>query len=463
MDPILRQAQDRLGAFLKEREALKAKATSDTLDDTERLRVETLTSDIKKAREEVEAAKSLSGLADDSDAFLNGVRSNLPSIAAMTEIPKGEERFAAIKGMRTKARFLSTIFPDKREAQAVAYRLGMFALAAMGGERARKYCKDHGIAITKFQGDIQAASHTEGINEDGGFLVPEEFEHAMVDLREQFGIFRSYARNSPMAGDTKSRPRRAQGLTAYFVGETEAAAESKMGWDRVNLTAKKLMVLTKFSSELGEDSIIDLGDTLAGEMAYAFAKKEDQCGFIGTGTSTYGGIVGITQRLLDVYTTSGGVGLILGAGNLFSELTLANFNSVAGALPEYAETNNVAWYCHKVFFETVMVRLMMAAGGVTMAEIATGARRQFMGYPVRVSQIMPKTDANGQVPVIFGDLGLSSDFGDRRSTTVAFSVHSEFDTDEIGARGTERFDISNHSVGDSTDPGPVVGLVMASS
>jgi hypothetical protein len=41
-----------------------------------------------------------------------------------------------------------------------------------------------------------------------------------------------------------------------------------------------------------EDAIISIADDLAEEIVYAFSLKEDQCGFIGDGTSTYGGIVG---------------------------------------------------------------------------------------------------------------------------------------------------------------------------
>jgi HK97 family phage major capsid protein len=450
---LLRNAQKNLQAKLEEAKELQA---ADSLTDEQKARVACLPDEIRQARAEVEQAKSLAGLSQDAEQYLHGAGS-IPSIAsgAMDELTS-EEKFRQVRKARTKARFFSLVEPDRAKAQEAAHRFGMFALASMGRKSALKWCKDNGIPI-------MSAGQVEGINEDGGFLVPEEFDSQIVDLREQFGVFRRYARNSPMTRDTKNRPRRASGLTAYFVGEGEAATESKKGWDRVNLTAKKIMVLTKFSSEIGEDAAIEVGDDLAGEIAYAFAKKEDQCGFIGTGTSTYGGIVGATQRLLDVYTTTGGVGLILGAGNTFAELVLSDFNKVAGALPEYAETPNVAWFCHKTFFESVMVKLAMAAGGVTLAEITQGARRQFMGYPVVVSQVMPKTDANGQVPVIFGDLSLAADLGDRRQTTIAMSEHSEFDTDEIGVRGTERFDINVHSVGDSTDAGPVVGLVMASS
>ncbi len=69
----------------------------------------------------------------------------------------------------------------------------------------------------------------------------------------------------------------------------------------MRLTAKKLMVLTKYSNELNEDAVLNIGDDLAGEIAYAFALKEDQCGFLGDGTSTYGGITGVTTALLNVF------------------------------------------------------------------------------------------------------------------------------------------------------------------
>ena len=103
-----------------------------------------------------------------------------------------------------------------------------------------------------------------------------------------------------MAADMCSDPRRINGVTAYFVGESRPPRSPTRPWDRVRLTAKKLMVLTKYSNELNEDAVLNIGDDLAGEIAYAFALKEDQCGFIGDGTSTYGGIVGLAPALKNV-------------------------------------------------------------------------------------------------------------------------------------------------------------------
>jgi HK97 family phage major capsid protein len=50
----------------------------------------------------------------------------------------------------------------------------------------------------------------------------------------------------------------------------------------VRLTAKKIGVLTKYTRELNEDAVINIGDDLAGEIAYAFGAFEDDCGFNGT-------------------------------------------------------------------------------------------------------------------------------------------------------------------------------------
>ena len=44
-----------------------------------------------------------------------------------------------------------------------------------------------------------------------------------------------------------------QSLTAHYVGENEAGTESDTAWDNVTLVARKLMVLTRMSSELAEE------------------------------------------------------------------------------------------------------------------------------------------------------------------------------------------------------------------
>ena len=231
------------------------------------------------------------------------------------------------------------------------------------------------------------------------------------------------------------------------------------------------MVLAKMTSELEEDAVISIGDDLATEIAYAFSYAEDNAGFNGDGTSTYHRIAGVRTRLATVNGTDDGGGLILGAGNAYSEQVIGSFNAMIGRLPTYARTG-AAWFCSPTFYNSVMERLLIAAGGNTLVQLQDGTLvRRFLGYPVVETEVMPVTEANSQIPCVFGNLRLAADLGDRRGTTMAFSdsatlpgdTNSVFATDERAIRGTTRFDINVHDVGDATTPGPIVGLITAGS
>ncbi len=405
-----------------------------------------------------------------------------PLTQVPTPSPSGNETLAAASkglpvssafvvpgGMVTSVKNFSNF--GKQVAEEQAYRFGQWFLSSVvapsipdGMSRFAKsvqWVKDNTNWV-KAQNEIS--------NTDGGILVPPEFDRAIIDLRERFGMFRKYTKVVPMMSDTKMVPRRISGLTPYFVTDNVAATESQKGWDSVNLIAKKLIVLAKFSSEVMEDAIINFGDDLAGEIAYAFSLKEDQCGFVGDGSSTYSGIVGVTNALLGLSATRADIaGLKVGTGNAWSELTLDDFLAVVGLLPEYADGPNCKWFCHKTFFHTVMQRLELAAGGVTATDIANGVGPRFLGYDVVFSQVFPKVQANDHVPAILGDLAMGSRFGDRRSNTIALDSSLGFANDQWAIRGTERFDINVHDVGNATSvaadkqPGPIVGILTAAS
>lgn len=350
-----------------------------------------------------------------------------------------------------------------------AYDAGMFFLATIGrNQKAADYCRLNGIPL---------GYQNESDNAQGGFLVFDELDMEMIDLREQYGVFRRNARVVPMSSETSSRIRRTGGLTSYFVGEDGSGTSSTATWDRVNLTAKERMVLGMMTNSVAEDAVIDLADWLTSEIAYAFSVQEDDCGFNGDGTSTYGGIVGVRSKFTNLDTTIANIaGLVVGAGNAYSELTLANFNDVVGKLPLYARARGMAkWYVSSTFYGSVMQKLQYAAGGATIEGIGGGTGPSFLGFPVELSQSMPATEGNSQVCAILGDLALAADFGDRRGTTISFSDSatvdsiSTFQTNQTAFRGTSRFDINVHDVGNASSTaasrvtGPVVGLITAAS
>lgn len=336
------------------------------------------------------------------------------------------------------------------KANERAYRAGQWFMAALfGNQRAAQFCQDNGIELR---------AQAEGINTAGGYLVPNELLQVIIDLREKYGVFRNECRVVPMTSDSLTIPRRAGGVTAYFVGENDEITESDKEWDGVALVARKLGAMVRYSSEISEDAIIDIADDLASEIAYAFALKEDQCGFNGDGTSTYGKITGATVKIDDGTHTASVVTAATG-NTAFSTLDLVDFNKVVGALPEYAAMN-AKWYISKAGFANSMQALMYAAGGNTTENVAGQTQMTFLGYPVVISQVLNKTltAQTDTIKCLFGDLSMAATMGSRRDITLRTSTERFFEYDQMAIQGTERFDINVHDLGSTSEAGPIVAL-----
>jgi len=432
--------------------------------------------------DEVEALDGRIARVERADRFSRsqGRQTTPPPVGSATD--DKPKQFAAPKRHGGLKNFTRAKFGE--DHVKCAYRAGMYYLACMGKAGPMRWCRDNGMAmvVDRESSDGDYFLHQENVNPSGGYLVPDELNRDLIDLRETYGVFRRYAKVIPMGSDHLIRMRRTGGLTAYFVGEGVAGTESTKTWDQVTLTPKKIMTLSTVTSELNEDSIVSIGDDLSGEIAYAFANKEDECGFNGDGTSTYGGMVGGRSALSNLSGTVGNIAGLYSAGgsstsgkDTWGEIVLGDFANVVGLLPQFADTPNAKWFVHKTFWGSVMENLMIAAGGNTVQILEGSPRHQFLGYEVVVSQVMPKVTAVSQICALLGDLSLAADFGDRRMTTISFSEHATigslntFAADCMAVRGTERFDINVHDVGNahataaSRVPGPIVGLITAAS
>jgi len=361
----------------------------------------------------------------------------------------GLPQFVIPKAARYGTKKLRSFVGDGGDYEA--YYCGRTILARLNHEPSIAWCRDHGI-------DVRAALST-GDNTLGGFLVPAEMDSRIIDLREQYGVFRQYAYGTSMGSDSKTVPRRKSGLTAYAVGDNDTITASDKNWQNVELIAKKWGVLSLYSSEIDEDAVISIADNLADEMAYAFSLKEDQCGFIGDGTSTYHGIRGITVGIGSASVATAASGNVS-----FETLDLDDFEAAMGKLPEYAAMG-AAWYISRVGYYASMARLMAAGGGNAIQDLGRGPELVFMGHPVRISQVLNTTSGTdaSAIKALFGRLDLSSTLGTRRGTSITVSTDRYFELDQIGIKGTTRFAINNHDVGDSTNAGPVVAVKTAAS
>jgi len=242
---------------------------------------------------------------------------------------------------------------------------------------------------------------------------------------------------------------------AALLAAINASARSR---DAISIE-RSLGLPPKWRSIKRQADISEVVELLIG-CGYTFAGKEDDIGFNADGSSSYGGMRGITTLLLDGAHDAGKV--VATAGHdTFAEIDTTDLTNLIGKLPAYA-LPGAKWFASQMAFATVFCRLASTVGGIIMQQTFSGRLvPTFLGFPIAIAQVLPQvtTDLSGSVMLLFGDLSLAATLGERRGVTVARSNSRFLDQDQIAWRGTERVDINVNDLGDASTAGPIVGLV----
>jgi HK97 family phage major capsid protein len=439
---------------LQDRAAAIAARMTELADVAERS--EDQTSELRRLSDEADRVKAdleFEGTLAAKEAELRAVvekAAPAPAPAPAAEQPKKTE-IRAIHPHHTTLR----AFNDSAEAVESAYRCGRWLRATVfKNADDLRWCRDHGV---------EARALNEGSNSAGGALVPEEFANRVIRLVETYGTFPGAAENVSMSRDTMVIPKRLTGTTAYFVGEGSSVTESEPTYGNVSLVAKKLAVGCRMSTEVVEDALVSLADAVAAEFATSLAYRIDLCGWLGDGTSQYGGINGIVNKINDGTHTASVVSAASG-NTAFETLDIEDFLSAMGKLPLFAR-QGAAWYVSPAGYAASIARLKYAAGGNTVDNLGRDAGESFLGYPVRMVHVMNSTLGadTSKVKVLFGNMNLSSIYARRRDFSVRLFDQVYATTDQLLLQGTMRFDINHHSLGSTSEVGPVVALRSAAS
>jgi len=307
-----------------------------------------------------------------------------------------------------------------------------------------------------------------GVSQSGGSaLITTEMIPTLIAMFEQYGVFEADALAVPMGAGSTLQPKTDQLLDLYCPGEGGTVAESDPSIALISHTLKTLCALTAYSIELDEDSAVELGEMLAFLFVRSYGYGIDRIGFLGDGTSTYFGFKGIAGALRGVDDTIGNIkSLVVGSGNAYSELVLNDFNKVVGTMPDFADDGFAKWYVHRYFYYTVMVKLALAASGATASEVVLGAgqrEKQFLSYAVKFAQVQPKAEANSQICAVLANLKVGAQMGKRGGLEIAESSERYFEKGIIAVRARRRVSFNVHGVGDTTNAGPICGLITAAS
>ena len=442
----LKRLQDRAAAVAARMNELAGVAERSE-DQTAELR--RLSDEADKVKADLEFEGKLAAKEQELRAVLEPAAPAAPA-PVVAEQPKKVE-IRAINPHHTTLR----AFNDGPEAVESAYRCGRWLRAhVFKNSDDLRWCKDHGV---------EARALNEGSNSAGGSLVPEEFANRVIRLVETYGTYPGAVENVSMSRDTMVIPKRLSGTTAYFVGEGSSVTESEPTYGNVSLVAKKLAVGCRMSTEVVEDALVSLADAVATEFSTSLSFKIDQCGWIGDGTSQYGGVNGVVNKINDGTHTASVVSAASG-NTAFETLDIEDFLAVMGKLPLYAR-QGAAWYVSPSGYAASIARLKYAAGGNTVDNLGAGAGESWLGYPVRMVHVMNSTlgaDAS-KVKVLFGNLNLACIYARRRDFSVRLFDQVYATTDQLLLQGTMRFDSVAHTLGTTSEVGPVIALRSAAS
>ena len=352
--------------------------------------------------------------------------------------------------------------PGVFESPEVAHRCGQWLKAHFGDRNARQWCSDHlGTEYRDMGGQV---------NSLGGNLVFEDFSNTIIRLVEKFGVASTVFQNVTMSSDTLLIPRRLTGVSGYWIGENSTITTSDPTATMVQLVAKKLAIATKVSNELLADNAISVATWLAQEYATEMASRIDDAAFNGTGTSSYGGIRGLAQ--IDDGTHTASIQSAASGNTSVAALDIDDYLGALAKLPRYA-IGTSAWYMHPSVYHNSVQRMMLSSGtagsgtigalsgGNTAANLSQGTPNTFLGLPVVWVLKMNSAPTTGTIAAYVGDLSLAGIMAMKSDMQVASSTDRYFEADQTAFRAIQRLDINVHSLGSTTEAGPVVALKLA--
>jgi HK97 family phage major capsid protein len=220
---------------------------------------------------------------------------------------------------------LTAAIDRQQRAEAREASFNMPVNAPLTGRPDRKTEEKTGRASSAYKEDFGAHLRgkrlvhnvlSEGVQADGGYLVPEEFERQIVMGLDEANVVRGLAKVITTSAERKI-PVAATHSSAQWTAENGAYTESDPTFDQKTIDAFKLTDLVKVSIELLQDSMFDLESYIAAEFARAFGIAEEQAFCVGTGTgqptgifTANGGEVGVTAASQTAITTDELISLV---------------------------------------------------------------------------------------------------------------------------------------------------------
>lgn len=139
--------------------------------------------------------------------------------------------------------------------------------------------------LDAFRSNFKRVSNVlqEGVDADGGYLVPEEYDHRLIDVLTEENIMRNLATKITTSGEHKINIA-ATKPAASWIEEGGALSWGEATFDQILLDAHKLHVAIKVTEELLYDNAFGLENYIITQFGKALANAEEDAFLNGDGT-----------------------------------------------------------------------------------------------------------------------------------------------------------------------------------
>lgn len=150
--------------------------------------------------------------------------------------------------------------------------------------------------LTALRSNFRQVSNVlqEGVDADGGYLVPEEYDHRLIDVLTEENIIRGIATKITTSGEHKINIAATKPAAAW-IEEGEALSFGDATFEQKILDAHKLHVAIKITEELLYDNAFGLENYIITEFGKALANAEEDAFLNGDGVGKPTGIFDKTK------------------------------------------------------------------------------------------------------------------------------------------------------------------------
>ena len=261
---------------------------------------------------------------------------------------------------------------------------------------------------------------------EGGYTVPDEFEHQLVEALQEENIMRGLVHVITTSSGDRKIPLVTSYGTASWIEEEQQIPESDVAFNQITLGAHKLATAIRISQELLQDSAFDMAGFITHEFQRRAGAAEEEAILSGDGShkpigllhNTLGAQVGVTAAATNAITAD--------------ELIDLQHSLKAGYRRKAAFIMNDA--------TIKAVRKLKDSQGqyLWQPSIREGVPDMLLNTKIYMSNYMPLVAAGNKV-ILYGDYSYYW-LADRAGRTLQRLNELYAMTDQVGFKLTERLD-----------------------